>query len=135
MKRIFIAFLLYYATTMAMELDKDELLENRVPCLDKSLRYRKRPESLMKIRTQVAVLSINSISSAKMELSADVYLTHDWVDNRCWWRPLKGKPHDHHHQSTRLDYHFLFISKRSRVCFDTLCQTRRRLYMDPCRFE
>ena len=34
--------------------------------------------------------TISSISSAKMELSADVYLIHEWSDRRCRWQPLHG---------------------------------------------
>ena len=59
-----------------------DLMENRVKCLDMSFMYRKRPRKTMKIKTQVAILSIDSISSAKMELSADIYLIHEWMDHR-----------------------------------------------------
>jgi hypothetical protein len=68
----------------------NDSLENRVPCLDKSFRYRKRPKSLMTVKSQVAILSINSLSSAHMDLSTDVYLIHEWSDERCLWRPLPG---------------------------------------------
>lgn len=85
-------FALFLATSKAAgKRDEDELLENRVSCLDRSLRYRKRPEKLMEIHTQVAILSIDSISSAKMEMSADVYLIHTWIDDRCKWKPLPRK--------------------------------------------
>ena len=67
------------------------MLESRVKCLDKPFRYKKRPQSTMKIATDVAILSIDSISSAKMELSADVYLIHEWIDRNCAWKPLPGK--------------------------------------------
>ena len=71
-------------------LGEDELLESKVRCLDKSFRYRKRPESRMEIRTELAIMSIDSISSAKMELSADVYLIHEWIDRRCSWSAIPG---------------------------------------------
>ena len=72
------------------KLDEDVLLESKVRCLDKSFRYRKRPESRMKIMTELAIMSIDSISSAKMELSADVYLIHEWIDRRCSWSAVPG---------------------------------------------
>ncbi len=89
MKSLAIHLLLFHFLSLAKgATDDDELLENRVSCLDKSLRYRKRPEKQMQIYSEVAILSIDSISAAKMELSADVYLVHEWRDSRCQWRPL-----------------------------------------------
>ena len=73
------------------KLGEDVLLESKVRCLDKSFRYRKRPDSNMKIMTELAIMSIDSISSAKMELSADVYLIHEWIDRRCSWSAIPGK--------------------------------------------
>ena len=72
------------------KLGEDVLLESKVRCLDKSFRYRKRPNSNMKIMTELAIMSIDSISSAKMELSADVYLIHEWIDRRCSWSAIPG---------------------------------------------
>ena len=69
---------------------KLERLENTVKCLDEDFRYRKRPSKLMEVQSQVAILSIDAISSAKMELSSNVYLEHEWYDHRCIWRPLRG---------------------------------------------
>ncbi len=57
---------------------KLEKMENSVQCLDKSFRYKKPPQHNMKVKVQVAILSIDSLSSRKMDLSTDVYLTHEW---------------------------------------------------------
>ena len=39
----------------------------------------------MTIQSQVSILSIDSISSSRSELSSDIYLSHEWQDNRCKW--------------------------------------------------
>ena len=65
-------------------------LENSVPCLDKSIRYRKRPMSQVRVRTQVAMIAVFSLSSIDMDLTADLYLYQGWRDSRylfhvhCW---------------------------------------------------
>ena len=57
-------------------------LENSVLCLDKSIRYRKRPMSLVKVRTQLAIIAVFSLSSIDMDLTADLYLYQSWRDSR-----------------------------------------------------
>ncbi len=57
---------------------KLEQMENSVDCLNKMFRYKKRPQYKMKIKVQVGILSIDSLSSRKMELTTDVYLTQEW---------------------------------------------------------
>ena len=57
-------------------------LENSVPCLDKSIRYRQRPASLVTVRTQVAIIAVFSLSSIDMDLTADLYLYQSWRDSR-----------------------------------------------------
>ena len=39
----------------------------------------------MIIQSQVSILSIDSISSSRSELSSDIYLSHEWQDDRCKW--------------------------------------------------
>ena len=79
-----------------------------VSCLDKSLRYwlyysficisiychiwflfltryKTPPSPKMMIQSQVSILSIDSISSSRSELSSDIYLSHEWQDDRCKW--------------------------------------------------
>ena len=60
----------------------NDYLENSVACLDKSIRYRKRPASLVKVRTQVAIIAVFSLSSINMDLTADLYLYQSWRDSR-----------------------------------------------------
>ena len=31
------------------------------------------------------------MSASNMELTADIYLVHEWIDTRCTFRPLPGK--------------------------------------------
>ena len=86
-----ILWICHFIGGVVSKLGEDVLLESKVRCLDKSFRYRKRPDSNMKIMTELAIMSIDSISSAKMELSADVYLIHEWIDRRCSWSAIPGK--------------------------------------------
>ena len=47
----------------------ENYLENRVPCLDKSIRYRKRPSAQVLVKTKVAFIAIHHLSSSGMSLT------------------------------------------------------------------
>ena len=68
--------------------DAEVYLENRVPCLDKSIRYRKRPSSLVLVKAQLAFVGIHSLSARDMDFTADLYLWQTWLDKRCSFRQV-----------------------------------------------
>jgi hypothetical protein len=39
----------------------------------------------------MSILAVHAMSASNMELTADVYLTHEWMDMRCNFRPLPGE--------------------------------------------
>ena len=50
---------------------EDNLLENRVPCLDQSLRYRKRLQDVVNVDLQIGIISLHSLSLSRMELKGE----------------------------------------------------------------
>ena len=66
-------------------------LENRVPCLDQSIRYRKRPNSTVVVSSHLSIISFHAFSAEHMDLTADVYFWQSWKDDRCSFRPLPGQ--------------------------------------------
>ncbi len=88
-----LAFVFLGAAVLADPLPNpdQDFLENKVPCLDRSIRYRKRPTSLVKVRSTLSIIAIHSLSSVNMDLTADVYLTQTWLDRRCAFRGLPGQ--------------------------------------------
>ena len=66
-------------------------LENNIPCLDRSLRYQKRPMSLTTVDVQMGILGIHSFSSSHMEMHADIYLYQSWTDHRCMFESATGQ--------------------------------------------
>jgi gamma-aminobutyric acid receptor subunit beta len=77
--------------TIPITTNPGDFLENKVHCLDKSIRYRKRPTSLVTVRSTLSIIAIHSLSSVNMELTADVYLSQTWLDRRCAFRGLPGQ--------------------------------------------
>lgn len=71
--------------------EQEKYLENRVPCLDRSIRYNKRPTSIVNVDAQLAVVAFHALSSVNMELISDVYLYERWRDIRCSFRGLPGQ--------------------------------------------
>ncbi|TRY68905.1 hypothetical protein TCAL_03794 [Tigriopus californicus] len=86
-----IAILLVCAWTKIQALEQEKYLENRVPCLDRSIRYNKRPTSIVKVDAQLAVVAFHALSSVNMELISDIYLYEQWRDIRCSFRGLPGQ--------------------------------------------
>ena len=66
-------------------------LENTIPCLDRSLRYQKRPMNLTIVDVQMGILGIHSFSSSDMEMNADIYLYQSWTDHRCMFQSTTGQ--------------------------------------------
>ena len=66
-------------------------IENTIPCLDRSLRYQKRPRPLTTVHVQIGILGIHSLSSSDMEMNADVYLYQSWIDQRCIFESATGQ--------------------------------------------
>ena len=66
-------------------------LHNRVKCLDNSIRYKKRPNGTMNVIINMAILSVDAISSSRMDMSCDIYLMQEWFDERCFWKPVPSK--------------------------------------------
>ena len=66
-------------------------LENHVPCLDQSFRYRKRPTAVVTVTSRLHIMSLHTLSSEAMDVTADVYLEQQWHDPRCAFRPLPGQ--------------------------------------------
>ena len=92
------------------------LLYNRVQCLDSSIRYKKRPftgkTGKVDVSVSLAILSVDAISSARMDMSCDVYLMQQWFDKRCHWRPLPSKWTPLHSVWKSLqNYHIRLLSK------------------------
>ncbi len=71
--------------------DKPTFLENAVPCLDRSIRYRKRPTALVNVTSHLSIMSFHGLSAERMELAVDVFLWQKWTDHRCGFRPLPGQ--------------------------------------------
>lgn len=69
------------------KLDKDELT-NKIKCLDKSPRYRKRPDGTMNVEVDLSIISISALNLENMELRVEIYLTQMWTDKRCMFRVL-----------------------------------------------
>ena len=70
---------------------EDAFLENEVPCLDRSLRYQKRPQLRTNVQVQVGILGIHSFCSSNMEMNADIYLYQSWNDHRCTFDSVTGQ--------------------------------------------
>ena len=66
-------------------------VENIIPCLDKSLRYQKRPKTPTWIDVQVGILGIHSFHSSDMEMNGDIYLYQSWTDHRCMFESVTGQ--------------------------------------------
>lgn len=90
----------FSVSSFEQHLNDSILLYNRVPCLDSSIRYKKRPyagkSGKIDVSVSLAILSVDTISSARMDMSCDVYLMQQWFDKRCHWRPLPSKSTPHH---------------------------------------
>ena len=70
---------------------EEAFLENEIPCLDRSMRYQKRPKSHTMVSIQMGILGIYSFSSSHMQLKTDIYLYQKWSDYRCKFEPLNGQ--------------------------------------------
>ena len=61
---------------------------NRIPCLDKSPKYRKRPDRQVEVAVKVEIVSISEVNLGKMEVGVDLHLVQEWHDERCYFRLL-----------------------------------------------
>ena len=66
-------------------------VEDEIPCLDKSIRYQKRPKRHTTIRVEIGILAIHEFSSSKMDMKAELYLYQTWTDIRCKFTSQTGR--------------------------------------------
>ena len=82
--------LLRYFNSMNQKIE-EAFLENKIPCLDRSLRYQKRPKPHTTVSAQMGVLGIYALSEHDMEMKADIYLYQKWTDYRCKFNSVTGQ--------------------------------------------
>ena len=62
----------------------------RIQCLDRSPQYRQRSNHTVQVEVAVSLVSVSSLSLARMEVSLELHLTQTWADPRCRFRSLAG---------------------------------------------